>query len=391
MNGKLAKTVVLEIDKNVTQRKPGGHSQVAADVPCSMRDLRSIIEAALNGGTPRSVSARVPTTADEIVADGVACIDAGASIIHNHNTEPVLGGDGNHAAAPYATIWTRIRARHPEAIFYPTMAGGGNGIPIERRYAHIESLVETGLLDLGLVDTGSTNIGRFYADGTPRAESLVYQNTFADAVYMIETCRRHGLGMSISIFEPGFVRVISGYLRAGKLPPGAFVKFYFGGAKAGFGLPPTKTALTRIWKCSRVDAAVARFDSGRRFDREPQLCNLRDRTRRPSAGRPRTESRSIQAQRRSGRRGGVAVSGTGQAPCKLPRRRANCSGSAVLLLIRLLVRRNPVGAPASAAQYVLDSFDTHLRTHQLAKQLQLVPAESLTASRCRTDGAVILH
>ena len=49
--------------------------------------------------------------------------------------------------------------------------------------------------------------------------------------------------MSISIFEPGFVRVISGYLRAGKLPTGAFVKFYFGGAKAGFGLPPTKTAL----------------------------------------------------------------------------------------------------------------------------------------------------
>ncbi len=207
-----------------------------------MRDL-VIIEAALNGGTPRRVSARVPTTADEIVADGIACIDAGASIIHNHNTEPVLGGDGNHAAAPYAAIWTRIRARHPHAIFYPTMGGGGNGIPIERRYAHIESLVETGLLDLGLVDTGSTNIGRFYADGTPRAESLVYQNTFADAVYMIETCRRLKLGMSISIFEPGFVRVISGYLRAGKLPTGAFVKFYFGGAKAGFGLPPTKTAL----------------------------------------------------------------------------------------------------------------------------------------------------
>lgn len=207
-----------------------------------MSDL-VIIETALNGGTPRRVSARVPTTPDEIVADGVACLDAGASIIHNHNTEPVLGGDGNHAAAPYAAIWSRIRARHPQAIFYPTMGGGGNGIPIERRYAHIESLVHTGLLDLGLVDTGSTNIGRFYADGTPRAESFVYQNTFADAVYMIETCRRHELGMSISIFEPGFVRAISGYLRAGKLPAGAFVKFYFGGAKTGFGLPPTKTAL----------------------------------------------------------------------------------------------------------------------------------------------------
>jgi len=202
-----------------------------------------IIEVALNGGTPRRVSPRVPVTIEEIAADGIACIDAGASIVHNHNTEPVLGGDGSHAPAPYAASWQQIRSRQPQAIFYPTMGGGGNGIPIERRYAHIESLAETGLLDLGLVDPGSTNIGRFHADGTPRAESLVYQNTFADAVYMIETCRRLNLGMSISIFEPGFVRAIAGYLRAGKLPPGAFVKFYFGGAKAGFGLPPTRTAL----------------------------------------------------------------------------------------------------------------------------------------------------
>jgi len=202
-----------------------------------------IIEAALNGGTPRRVSSRVPVTIDEIAADGVACIEAGASIIHNHNTEPVLGGDGNHAPAPYAAIWRRIRAQHPQAIFYPTMGGGGNGIPIERRYAHIESLAETGLLDLGLVDPGTTNIGRFHADGAPRPESLVYQNTYADAVYMIEACRKRNLGMSISIFEPGFVRIIAGYLRAGTLPASALVKFYFGGVKAGFGLPPTKTAL----------------------------------------------------------------------------------------------------------------------------------------------------
>ena len=202
-----------------------------------------IIEVALNGGTPRSVSPRVPKTTDEIVGDALACIAAGASIVHHHNEEPVLGGDGNHSPHPYAAAWRRIREAHPSAIFYPTMGGGGPGIAIERRYAHIEALAATGLLDLGLVDPGSTNIGRFDAAGLPRADSLVYQNTYADAVYMVETCRRLGLGMSVSIFEPGFVRVITGYLRAGRLPSGAFIKFYFGGARAGFGLPPTPTAL----------------------------------------------------------------------------------------------------------------------------------------------------
>ena len=44
-------------------------------------------------------------------------------------------------------------------------------ISIERRYAHIEALAATDLLDLGLVDPGTTNIGRFDADGAPRAES----------------------------------------------------------------------------------------------------------------------------------------------------------------------------------------------------------------------------
>ncbi len=202
-----------------------------------------IIEAALNGGTPRRVAPRVPKTIDEIATDGIACLDAGASIIHHHNDEPVIGGDGVHASEPYAAVWRRIRAHNQQAIFYPTMASGGPGITIERRYAHIEALAATGLLDLGLVDPGTTNIGRYAADGTPRAESLIYQNSYADAVYMIETCRRLNLGMSISIFEPGFIRVISGYLTAGSLPPGAFVKFYFGGPKAGFGLPPTPTAL----------------------------------------------------------------------------------------------------------------------------------------------------
>jgi 3-keto-5-aminohexanoate cleavage enzyme len=206
-------------------------------------DAPVIIEVAMNGGTSRRASPKVPQTIDELVADGIACLDAGAAIVHHHNDDPVLGGSGEHAAAPYAEVWRRIRERHPDAIFYPTMAGGGDGIPIQRRYAHIETLAENGLLEMGLVDPGTTNIGRFDAAGAPRAESLVYQNTYADAVYMVETCRRLGLGLSVSIFEPGFVRVIAGYLRAGTLPPGAFVKFYFGGPRAGFGLPPTPVAL----------------------------------------------------------------------------------------------------------------------------------------------------
>jgi uncharacterized protein (DUF849 family) len=49
--------------------------------------------------------------------------------------------------------------------------------------------------------------------------------------------------MSVSIFEPGFVRFVQGYVEAGRLPRGALIKFYFGAPRAGFGLPPTRKAL----------------------------------------------------------------------------------------------------------------------------------------------------
>ena len=59
----------------------------------------------------------------------------------------------------------------------------------------------------------------------------------------MEACRRHSIGLSISIFEPGFLKFILAYHRAGKLPPGAMVKLYFATDDLPFGLPPTVASL----------------------------------------------------------------------------------------------------------------------------------------------------
>jgi uncharacterized protein (DUF849 family) len=202
-----------------------------------------IIEVALNGGLRKDRNPRVPRSPDEIAADALACLDAGAAIAHNHNDEPVLGSDGRHDAEPYLAAWRQILAQRPDALLYPTMPSGGPGIRIEDRYAHIVALAEAKVLGLGLVDPGTTNIGRFNADGSPRADDWIYQNSFADGVHMVETCRTLGVGLSVSIFEPGFVKFILGYVQADRLPPGTLMKFYFGGHRGGFGLPPTATAL----------------------------------------------------------------------------------------------------------------------------------------------------
>lgn len=203
-----------------------------------------IIEAAVNGGTPRRRNPNVPRTPAEIAADGLRCLAAGAAIVHNHNDEPVIGGaSGFHDPAPYAEAWRTILAEGPDAILYPTMAGGGPHTTFDERYGHIITLAEEGILRMGLVDPGSVNVGGTGPDGLPLPLETPYINTLADARRMFEACDRLGLAASISIFEPGFLRVVLAYHAAGRLPSGSLVKLYFGGDASPFGLPPTLPSL----------------------------------------------------------------------------------------------------------------------------------------------------
>ena len=210
-------------------------------------DKPVIIEVALNGETPKTRNAHVPRSVSEIVEDGLRCLDAGAAIVHNHNDEAVLGTTVSHDAQPYIDAWRDILAERPEAILYPTMGSGGSHTTIEQRYSHIPALAEAGVLGQGLIDPGSVNLGGRDADGLPTPSDGVYLNSYIDARYMFDTCNRLGCGASISIFEPGFLRVALAYARAGKMPAGVMVKLYFGGGGRrqglSFGLPPTLPSL----------------------------------------------------------------------------------------------------------------------------------------------------
>ncbi|WP_181780574.1 3-keto-5-aminohexanoate cleavage protein [Pseudonocardia pini] len=203
-------------------------------------DREVVVEVAVNGPTPRAVTPHVPRTPAEIAADMIACADLGATILHNHNDEPMFTTDGVHAAGPYVEAWTAVRAAHPDVFLYPTMAAGARGIPVERRWAHVETLA--GLGGMTLVDPGSVNVGLTAAGRSPRsAAGSAYQNTIADTEHMAARTVALGAVPSISIFEPGFLRTALTLHRHGRLPVG-MVKLYFGG-DLQFGLPPTPTAL----------------------------------------------------------------------------------------------------------------------------------------------------
>ena len=206
-----------------------------------------IIEAAINGVANKRRNPHVPCAPEEIAADALACLLAGAAIVHNHVD---VMQDGAAIAARQLAGWAPVLAERPDAIVYPTV---GLGPDVQARYDHIPRLAAACAMRMSIFDPGSVNLGSMGDDGLPGgAIDFVYVNSLGDVRHQAALCEEHRLGPSIAIFEPGFLRVVLAYRRAGRLPAGAFVKLYFGGerdylggrgAGVGFGLPPTRTAL----------------------------------------------------------------------------------------------------------------------------------------------------
>jgi uncharacterized protein (DUF849 family) len=198
-----------------------------------------IIEAAINGQTTKERNPHVARTPEEISADALACIEAGAAIIHNHIDR--TGLSEVEAAERYLEGWRPVLAARPDALLYPTVHFGP---PLS--YEHLVPLAGSGLLRIGLTDPGSVNLGGAEADGVPRG-GFVYANSFKVIARAFEICAEHHLGPSLAIYEPGFLRTTLAWWRAGRLPVGAMIKLYFstdqGLGGAPFGLPPTGAAL----------------------------------------------------------------------------------------------------------------------------------------------------
>jgi uncharacterized protein (DUF849 family) len=203
-----------------------------------------ILEVAANGVTSRAWNPAVPREPKEIAEDALACLAAGAAIVHTHTHQPAL--PPAEGAALYLEAYRPILAERPDALLYPTVAPGRT---IEERYGHTALLAEAGAIRCGALDTGSVNLGAAAADGWPIAMDYVYTNSPNDIRAMAEVCRRHRLGPSVAVFEPGFLRVVLAAEKAGALPPGTLVKLYFsaggylGSGEPIFGAPPIREAL----------------------------------------------------------------------------------------------------------------------------------------------------
>jgi uncharacterized protein (DUF849 family) len=203
------------------------------------------LEVALNGPWARERQPLIPTTEEEVIADGIACARAGAAIVHLHAYDPATGRQRDDAAV-YARIIEGIRSA-VDAIVYPTVPLAGSvdapeAGPAETRYAAVEELARRGLIEWAVVDPGSAQMS-FRADLGRDREGFVYLNPESHVRHGLALAARHGLVPSYAIYEPGFVRLGAALARrVAGAGPGPVYRLMFTDDMT-FGYPPAAFAL----------------------------------------------------------------------------------------------------------------------------------------------------
>jgi uncharacterized protein (DUF849 family) len=204
------------------------------------RKVRQVwLEAALNGPWMRARQPRIPISVGEIVADGIACAQAGAAIIHAHAYDETTGRQKDDWEI-YARIIEGIRAKC-DVIVYPTIPIAGSGFAGDltgagMRYAHLAELAKRGLAEWAVVDPGSVNIAAF--DGIAQDDTgFVYQNPGDHIVEGLRICAKHRVRPSFAIYEPGFTRLGAALTARFSDLPMPVYRFMFSDRFA-FGFPP---------------------------------------------------------------------------------------------------------------------------------------------------------
>ncbi|MEN5084451.1 3-keto-5-aminohexanoate cleavage protein [Bosea sp. TWI1241] len=199
------------------------------------------VEAAINGPWGKERQPGIPVAMADIVADGIAAVEAGAAIVHLHVYDEATGRQRDDWEL-YARAIEGIRAR-VDAIVYPTIPILGSGYAGDMlgsgRYTHLAELAKRGLVEWGVLDPGSCNWLTFA--GIPAGETgFIYQNPGEHIREGMAVAQAYRIHPSYAIYEPGFTRLGAALAAAYPGLPTPIYRLMFSDDFA-WGFPP------RIW------------------------------------------------------------------------------------------------------------------------------------------------
>ena len=164
------------------------------------------LEVALNGAAGRALQPGIPIERNEIIEEAIACVEAGAAIVHLH---AYRDGEPLEDADIYGSIIEGIK-KHCDAIVYPTLALTGD---LEQRLAPLKELAQAGMLEWTVVDPGSVNISlQMQIDAG--LSGIHYSNPDDHIKAGLELALEYNCRPAYAIYEPGFVRLGAGFAQA---------------------------------------------------------------------------------------------------------------------------------------------------------------------------------
>jgi uncharacterized protein (DUF849 family) len=201
-----------------------------AHVPHPLRPYDGlIINAAITGIVARRAAVpHVPVAPDQIVEDAVACVDAGASILHLHARR----ADESPAweRERYAAFIPQIRALRPEAVICVSTSGR-DVAELERR-ADVLDLEGDARPDMASLTLGSLNFRREASLNAPET-----------IVALAERMAERGIRPELEIFDTGMAYLAHELLARGVLAPPLFANLLLGNVNTA---PATAADLARL-------------------------------------------------------------------------------------------------------------------------------------------------
>jgi len=186
----------------------------------------------------------MPVTTDALIAEGIDCARAGASVIHIHVYDPDTGQQFENFDA-YRAVIEGIR-EYEDVIVYPTLPLSGFGktdqtFTAEARFKTVKKLAKAGLLEWSVIDPGTTQITELDPTNSEQVQFL-YINSEAEIKYGLELASRYNFVPSFAIYEPGFLRLGAMLFGNTKGCPQPIYRFMFSD-KLSFGFPAKEVYL----------------------------------------------------------------------------------------------------------------------------------------------------
>jgi uncharacterized protein (DUF849 family) len=207
-----------------------GPTRTRAHVPHPLRPYEPlIVNAALTGMVPRrSEVPAVPVTAEQIVESAVACVDAGASILHLHARDADEAPEWRREA--YEVFIPAIREARPDAVICVTTSG--RDVAELARRADVLDLEGAARPDMASLTLGSLN---FRTTASVNAPDTI--------VALAERMASRGIRPELEIFDTGMAYLASELLDRGVLQPPLYANLLLGSVNTA---PATNRALANL-------------------------------------------------------------------------------------------------------------------------------------------------